>query len=124
MAFKEYLSIEPTTKLEIGFKLDGMEFTCLDNPPSSVWDGLNNNNVEVGSVIRFISDSIADDVQRELFMQKVEDRKRIIPIEVMSEICLDLIGQYSGRPSQRPNGSSVGPANGALTSVASSDIKE
>lgn len=124
MGFKEYTSVAPSTKNKVGFRLDGRDFVCLDTTPGEIWDGLNNPNVEMGTVIEFIIGCIADDKDQIAFRSLLAKRDKIVPLETLTEICLDLIEQYTGRPLAPSSDSFAGSNNGEPTSTGDLSIVE
>lgn len=107
-------------------------FRCLPEAPGATLDDLvsavsvdDEGNISFSrvSVLRFIRSVVVEsDEQR--WNEMVRDKRRLVDLDVLGEIMMDLAAGYTGRPigPQRTSpGSSAGIANGATANSSSSD---
>lgn len=107
-------------------------FRCLPVAPGGTLDDLSsavsvdehgNMTFSKVSVLRFIRSVIVEGDEHR-FDQMVRDKRRMVELEILGEIMMDLSAEYTGRPTgpQRTSpGSSADTATGSTPNSSSSD---
>ncbi len=101
-------TVEPLT-----FTLHGEEFVCFPQVPGKFLLDLAKNSSsddpgENAEIITKFFSQVLEDESYERFQALLEDKHRVVTMDVLGEIVSWLMEEYSGRPEKQPEASSTG----------------
>jgi hypothetical protein len=100
-------SVEELGKLS--FKLHGEDFQCLPAIQGKFLLDLasaasEDENLNSAKMINDFFSHVLTDESYERFLSLMEDKNRIVMVDTLSEIVSWLMGQYTNRPEEQPEG--------------------
>lgn len=108
-------AVDENAPKTVGFKLNGVAFPCLSEPPGAAWRHLTGANaISSGAAISFIESCLASDTDVEAFKLAIDSKQQLVRGELLGQIMLALINQYS---QSDEDDASASNQNGSLTVV-------